>query len=324
MAANGPDLQLTLRTLCPQETADVALLQGILERAPAYALLVEGRPPAPTAAADLCAELPPGGEPARKRVVVFHLGHEPVGCADLYLGHPDPSTAYLGLLLFAERHQGRGLGPRALAQLEGLASRSGCTSLRLAVIATNERGLAFWQREGFVAVQRRALPGYTGAAVVMQRTINSSPRIRSARAADRDAVLRIAAAGMREFGLEPDFTGLDAELGRIGTAHPDTVVELVAVAAGEVGGSVVITSCAPGAGKLTGFYVDPRLRRLGIGRELLRAAVDAARSSGLERLSLRTWGRMTAAVRLYESTGWQRGADPPAASGADRSYTLCL
>lgn len=324
MPATGPDIELTLRLLSAEEAADVALLQGILERAPAYALLVEGRLPASTAAADLFAELPPGGDPSRKRVLAFHLGHEPVGCADLYLGHPEPSTAYLGLLLFDERHQGRGLGPRALAQVEEMASRSGCAALRLAVIETNRRGLAFWRREGFAEAQRRALSGYTGDAIVMQRAIDSGPRIRTARAADRDAVLRIAAAGMREFGLEPDFAGLDAEIGRIGTAHPDAICELVAVEAGEVRGSVVITACGPHAGKLTGFYLDPTQRGKGTGRRLLLAAVDAARLRGLERLSLLTWGRMQAAVALYESTGWQRGPDPHADSGADRSYALSL
>jgi hypothetical protein len=46
--------------------------------------------------------------------------------------------------------------------------------------------------------------------------------------------------------------------------------------------------------------------------------------SGLARLYLETWGRMSAAVRLYESGGWVRGEDPPAGSGADRSYWLEL
>jgi GNAT superfamily N-acetyltransferase len=175
MATTGPDLQLTHRVLRADLPADVALLQGILERAPQYNLLVEGRPPALSAAADLFADLPPGGEASRKRVLAFLLDGEPVACADLYFGHPDATTAYLGLLLFDERWQGRGLGPRALAQLEGLASRAGSKALRLAVIASNPRGVHFWQREGFAEVTRRALSGYTGEAIVMQRAIAASP-----------------------------------------------------------------------------------------------------------------------------------------------------
>ncbi len=51
--------------------------------------------------------------------------------------------------------------------------------------------------------------------------------IRRATAADRKAVLTIAAAGMREFGLEPDFAGLDADLGRLGEDRPGVVAEFV-------------------------------------------------------------------------------------------------
>lgn len=150
--------------------------------------------------------------------------------------------------------------------------------------------------------------------------------IRRATAADRDAVLRIAAQAMREYALVPDFDGLDVDLGRIGTNHPGTVTEQVAVLDGEVTGSIVITTrvVGTGAGKLTGFYLSPSSRGRGVGRALLGAAVEAARSAGIARLDLETWGRMTAAVHLYESTGWTRGEDPPAGSGADRSYWLRL
>jgi hypothetical protein len=40
--------------------------------------------------------------------------------------------------------------------------------------------------------------------------------IRRAVLGDRDALLGIAATGMHEFGLEPDFHGLDADLGLFG------------------------------------------------------------------------------------------------------------
>ena len=148
--------------------------------------------------------------------------------------------------------------------------------------------------------------------------------IRRASASDREAVLRIADAAMREFGLVPDFAGLDTELGRIAENRDGTIAELVAVVSSVVGGSVIVSVKMGPVGKLSGFYVSKALRGQGIGRALLGAAVEAARLSGKERLYLETWGRMNAAVRLYESTGWVRGEDPPASSGADRSYWLVL
>lgn len=148
--------------------------------------------------------------------------------------------------------------------------------------------------------------------------------IRRANTTDREAVLRIAAAGMYEFGLVPDFAGLDAELGRIGEDRVGMSAELVAVVGNAVCGSVIISANEGRVGKLSGFYVSEVHRGHGIGRALLRAAVEAARCTGVERLYLETWGRMNAAVQLYESTGWVRGEDPPTSSGADRSYWLAL
>jgi GNAT superfamily N-acetyltransferase len=148
--------------------------------------------------------------------------------------------------------------------------------------------------------------------------------IRAATTADREAILRIAAAGMHQFGLVPDFAGLDAELGRIGEEREGAIAELVAVVDGAVCGSVVISGKSGQMAKLSGFYVSDAYRGHGIGRALLRAAVETASCTGTERLYLETWGRMTAAVRLYESTGWIRGEDLPANSGADRSYWLDL
>jgi len=142
--------------------------------------------------------------------------------------------------------------------------------------------------------------------------------------ADREEVLRIAAEGMREFGLVPDFAGLNAELGQIGENREGTIAELVAVVGSAVCGSIIISGKNDRVGKLSGFYVSDAYRGHGIGRALLSAAVEAARCNGTERLYLETWGRMSAAVRLYESSGWVRGENLPNSSGADRSYWLTL
>ena len=148
--------------------------------------------------------------------------------------------------------------------------------------------------------------------------------VRRATVADREAVLRVAGEGMGEFGLVPDFAGLDVELGRLGEDRVGAVAEFVAVVGGTVCGSVIISAMEGRVGKLSGFYVNKAYRGHAIGRALLQAAVEAARGAGLARLYLETWGRMNAAVRLYESTGWVRGEDLPISRGADRSYWLEL
>ena len=141
---------------------------------------------------------------------------------------------------------------------------------------------------------------------------------------DRDAVLGIAAAGMREFGLEPDFHGLDADIGRLGEERSHVIAEFVAEVDHAICGSVLLTEKGEAIGKLSGLNVEPAYRGQGVGRELLNAAVEAGRRGGLARLYLETWGKMRTAVRLYEASGWVRGEDLSASSGADRSYWLEL
>src|SRR5579864_1967492 len=105
--------------------------------------------------------------------------------------------------------------------------------------------------------------------------------LRRATVADREAVLRVAAEGMGEFGLVPDLAGLDGELGRLGEDRLDTVAEFVAVVGNAVCDSVLISAKEGRVGKLSGCYVIAAYRGHGIGRALLQAAVEAARGAGL-------------------------------------------
>jgi len=148
-------------------------------------------------------------------------------------------------------------------------------------------------------------------------------RIRSATAADRQAAMRIAGDAMIGYGIEPDFAGLDSDLGALGS-NPKACAELVATMDGVVAGVAILTCSGDNTGKLTGFYVDPRWRGQGIGSALLARATDAGRAAGLSRLHLETWHFMKAAIHLYERANWTRGADPPPGRGADRTYDLIL
>ncbi len=57
---------------------------------------------------------------------------------------------------------------------------------------------------------------------------------------------------------------------------------------------------------LNDLFVEASARRRGIGRLLLRAAADFARSDGALRLELETDHDNAAAQALYESLGWAR------------------
>jgi GNAT superfamily N-acetyltransferase len=148
--------------------------------------------------------------------------------------------------------------------------------------------------------------------------------IRRATPADSPAVQRFVFDTLRSYGIEPDPEGLDADVVAFGTAIDELTLEWVAVLAGVLVGSIVITAMNAREAKLSKFFVDASRRGLGIGRKLLAHAVAEAQARGYQRLHLETRTIYREAVHLYEATGWERGPDPPPGYGPDRTYTLDL
>ncbi|HEU5370240.1 MAG TPA: GNAT family N-acetyltransferase [Ktedonobacterales bacterium] len=147
--------------------------------------------------------------------------------------------------------------------------------------------------------------------------------IRRATSADSPAVQRFVFDTLRSYGIEPDPTGLDADVVAFG-AGADGALEWVADLAGTAVGSIVITPMSADEGKLSKFFVDVSRRGYGIGRKLLAHAVAEAQARGYRRLHLETRTIYREAVHLYEATGWVRGPDLPPGYGPDRTYTLEL
>ena len=85
------------------------------------------------------------------------------------------------------------------------------------------------------------------------------------------------------------------------------------------GGLAVIDD---GIGEVKRMYVDPAHRGQGHSRALLRALVQHARDVGLREVWLETGTRQVAAVKLYESEGFQ--PIPPYGYWKDHPETLCF
>ncbi len=147
--------------------------------------------------------------------------------------------------------------------------------------------------------------------------------IRRATPADGPAVQRFVFDTLRSYGIEPDPTGLDADVVAFG-AGEESALEWVAELAGTPVGSVVITPMSATEGKLSKFFVDESRRGYGIGRKLLAHAAAESRGRGYQRLHLETRTIYQEAVHLYEATGWVRGPDLPPGYGPDRTYSLEL
>lgn len=109
--------------------------------------------------------------------------------------------------------------------------------------------------------------------------------------------------------------GQVAELERLSFAEPwsekslelllgDLATGFVCVGDGRVlgyGGMMI----APDEGQITNVAVDPNARRQGLGRMIVDALTEEARTRGLEQISLEVRVSNQAAITLYERTGFE-------------------
>ncbi|MBR7944222.1 GNAT family N-acetyltransferase [Burkholderia cenocepacia] len=162
---------LTARPLVSESASDCANVLLVFNEAPSYTELVEGRAPSPEDVDDFFFGKPAGTNAAQKSVFGFFAEREMIGCADVIRSYPTDDCIWIGLMPLTEARQGRGHGKAALKLLIEMAGEWGYRAAQLAVVSTNPRAHAFWQREGFEEIRRANSPRFTGDLIVMQRPI---------------------------------------------------------------------------------------------------------------------------------------------------------
>lgn len=150
---------MRIRELFPSETAQIA---QFYREAPDYWLLAEGRCDPQAQAQDFFTDAPPNCDPKDSDRLGLFVAQRLSGVAELSYGFPDPSDAYLGLMLLGPWAQGKGHGRSFLAHVEALARKRHAARLFLAVLDVNLRGRAFWEREGFTYTGLSRLDALTG------------------------------------------------------------------------------------------------------------------------------------------------------------------
>jgi GNAT superfamily N-acetyltransferase len=150
---------MRIRELFPSETS---LVTQFYREAPDYWLLAEGRCDPAHQAEEFFTDAPPNCDPATSDRLGLFVNQRLSGVAELSYGFPEPSDAYLGLMLIGPWAQGAGHGKAFLAHVETLARKRHAPRLYLAVLDINPRGRAFWLREGFTPTGLRRQDGTTG------------------------------------------------------------------------------------------------------------------------------------------------------------------
>ncbi|GAA1998570.1 GNAT family N-acetyltransferase [Nocardioides kribbensis] len=137
--------------------------------------------------------------------------------------------------------------------------------------------------------------------------------LRRARDEDLPAVGEVTLAAYAPFTRGPDDPYV-ARLGDAGPRHREAELWVAVGPAGRVLGSVTV--CPPGSpwrevardgeGEFRMLAVDPAAHGSGVGRALVRHAVDRARELGAGAVVISSLTAMTTAHRLYETLGFVR------------------
>lgn len=152
---------------------------------------------------------------------------------------------------------------------------------------------------------------------------------RPAANADGEAVRGLVFAVLREHGLTPEPDDVDADLFDIESRYHRAggAFEVLTDAAGVVVGTVGFVPTGDGRCELRKMYLAAAHRGRGLGKRLLRHALERARQLGFRRVELETASVLRTAIALYESFGFRPFVPNHMSVGpsrADRAYFLEL
>ncbi len=143
---------------------------------------------------------------------------------------------------------------------------------------------------------------------------------------DLKPIVKLVFGVLREFGLQPDSGGTDADLQDIEANYLQRggLFEVIEDRDGNLLGSVGVFPIDENICELRKMYFVPEIRGLGLGRHVLQRAVNQAKELGFRRMVLETSSKLPAAQRLYVRFGFQPFAADHLAARADQSYGLDL
>jgi putative acetyltransferase len=111
----------------------------------------------------------------------------------------------------------------------------------------------------------------------------------------------------KALGIDLSFQGFEQEMADFpGTYSPPSGRLLLALNGSEAAGCVGIRGLTPDTCEMKRLYVRSAYRSQGLGKRLVEAALEQARTLGYSAMYLDTLPEMDAAVRLYQTFGFQQ------------------
>lgn len=100
-------------------------------------------------------ELPPGKEDESKMVIgVYNNKDTLIGIIEGIRDFPKKDIWYIGQMMISKNYRNRGLGEKFYKGFEELALMNNVNSINLGVLKDNIKGLRFWNKMGFVVIER--------------------------------------------------------------------------------------------------------------------------------------------------------------------------
>lgn len=156
--------------------------------------------------------------------------------------------------------------------------------------------------------------------------MSPAPTLRRATPADAAACLDLVVRTLREFSLQPDPHGTDADLADFEANYFARGGDFAVLVddSGAIVGTCGLFPVEPGVVELRKMYLAPALRGQGQGRRLLDWALTRARELGFRRMTLETATALKDAIALYERHGFTRTCSGVHSCRCDLAYTRDL
>lgn len=150
--------------------------------------------------------------------------------------------------------------------------------------------------------------------------------VRSATNADCEKVQNLVFGVLREYGLEAEQNGTDADLSDIETYYIKSggLFEILEDANGNLLGTVGLFPLNDETVELRKMYFDKSLRGRGFGKKMLERMIERARELKFKTIYLETASILKEAIGLYEKYGFKPTLDGIHSKRCDAAYFLDL